>query len=190
MTRPTLGRWVRATWLGWLLGVPCIIVLALMGEALHIGGKQVLVGLGMGAGVGIMQGRAIRPLLKRSTPWMLVCMLGLALPFLVTDLANIAGHPLPYSLPIAVTIGGLIVGVGQAALLRDHTRSSAAWVSASLLGWTIAAGLSSLADQLSRGHGLRGIGGAFAYLAIVAAGGLPLGLSTGTVLIRLEKMQE
>ena len=42
MTVP-LAVWLRATWLGWILGVPLILVLALAGEAVGIGGAQVLV---------------------------------------------------------------------------------------------------------------------------------------------------
>ena len=31
MERKIFGQWVRATWAGWLLGVPIIIALALIG---------------------------------------------------------------------------------------------------------------------------------------------------------------
>jgi len=43
---PSLVSWLRATWLSWILGMPCIVLLALLGEALGLGGKQVLVGAG------------------------------------------------------------------------------------------------------------------------------------------------
>ena len=46
-----------ATWAGWLLGIPFIIILALMGEAVGIGGSQFLVGAGMGTGTGLLQSR-------------------------------------------------------------------------------------------------------------------------------------
>jgi len=35
--RQVFGQWVRATWAGWALGVPLIIVLALVGEAVGKG---------------------------------------------------------------------------------------------------------------------------------------------------------
>ena len=48
--RKLFVSWIRNTWFGWLLGIPIIITLALIGEAVHIGGAQVLVGAGMGIG--------------------------------------------------------------------------------------------------------------------------------------------
>jgi len=63
-----LAVWLRATWLGWLLGVPLVVVLALLGEAVGPCGIQVLVGLGMGTGVGLLQGRALRGALGRAGP--------------------------------------------------------------------------------------------------------------------------
>src|SRR5262245_14229103 len=61
--RSPLLSWVGATCVGWLLGVPIIFVFALIGEAVGIGGTQVLVGAGMGAGIGLMQALALRRLL-------------------------------------------------------------------------------------------------------------------------------
>lgn len=175
-------RWVRATWFGWLLGIPVIIVLALVGEAVGIGGAQVLVGAGMGTGIGLMQSRVIRSLLPKSGAWICSCVVGLAVPFLVTDIAKTAGRNVGYSLFVCVAIGGLIAGGWQALILRKRFRKTLWWVVASALGWTLAAGTSAVADPLSRFPALRGIWGAFVYLGVVAAGGLILGLVTGVCL--------
>lgn len=181
----SLGIWLRATWYGWLLGVPLIILLALAGEAVGIGGSQVLVGLGMGIGIGLMQGRAIRPLFPRPAAWSISTMAGLSLPFLVTDLSPLVGRELPYSLPVAVATGGLLIGVSQAVLLRGHVRAPAWWILASVAGWGLAAGMAGVADASLRAHSIRGVGGALLYLGAVAAGGLVLGLVTGAVLVRM-----
>jgi hypothetical protein len=172
-------RWVRATWFGWLLGIPVIVVLALVGEGVGIGGAQVLVGAGMGAGIGFMQGRLVRTVLPNSAPWIWSCVAGLAVPFLVTDIANAAGRDIGYSLFVSVAVGGLIAGGWQVIILREHVRKAWPWVAASVLGWSLAAATSSVADALSRGRALRGLGGAAVYLGVVAAGGLVLGLVTG-----------
>jgi hypothetical protein len=182
--RRLFGQWVRATWSGWALGVPLIIALALVGEAVGIGGAQFLVGIGVGMGIGIMQGRAIRNVIQQAVPWFWSCAIGLAVPFLVTDISKAIGRKLPYSLYVCVGAGGLIVGVWQAILLRSRLHKTGWWwVVASVLGWTLAGVTAAMADSLSRSHSFRGIWGAIAYLGIVAMGGLVLGLITGISLV-------
>ena len=180
--RRLVRAWIGATWAGWLLGVPLIVALALVGEVIGVGGAQVLVGAGMGAGIGLMQGRVVRRLLGHSASWVLSCTVGLALPFLITDISNALAWTLPYSLFLAVAAGGLIVGIWQAYLLRPRLQRTDLWIVASLIGWTLAAGTAYIADQFSRGIGLRGIWGALAYLAVVTAGGPLLGIVTGLCL--------
>ncbi len=125
-----LKRWVLATWGGWALGVPTIALFALIGEAMGIGGSQVLVGAGMGAAVGLTQGRIVKGLFGRFLPWFLASMLGLAAPFLVSDLAPYSGWQMEYSLYRAVLFGGVVVGIWQ-ALLRPRVRMPALWALAS-----------------------------------------------------------
>ncbi len=179
--RKLFFSWIRNTWLGWLLGIPIIIVLALIGEAVHIGGSQVLVGAGMGTGIGLMQGRVIRRILPKSALWLCSCIVGLGAPFLLTDLSKVFGWNLPYSLLALITIGGLIIGSWQALILRSRLRQTGWWIVASALGWALAAGTSAMADS-SRAHAIRGIWGALVYLGIIAAGGLILGIVTGLCL--------
>lgn len=177
------GAWVRATWLGWLLGIPLVVVTALLGEAIGVGGAQAMVGLGMGIGVGWMQSRALRGWLPRVAPWLWSSALGLALPFLATDIAKAAGLSVPYSLYVCLGLGGLVVGLWQARLLRGLLRP-APWILASLVGWLLAGGTAAISDVLFRSHALRGVWGALAFLGIAAVGGLILGLITGIPLIR------
>jgi hypothetical protein len=176
--RRLLIRWVRATWVGWLLGVPIIIVLALLGEVVGIGGAQVIVGVGMGLGIGLMQGRVMRGLIDKASPWLWSCIVGLAIPFLVIDISKIFAISLPYSLQFCVALGGLIAGVWQAFLLRARFRMTWSWAAMSAVGWTLAAGTAMAADYISKLRLLPGIWGALAFLGIVAAGGLVLGLVT------------
>lgn len=178
--------WLKATWLGWMLGVPLVVVMALLGEAIGVGGAQVLVGLGMGTGTGLLQGRAMRVMLGRATPWAWSSALGLALPFLIGDVAG-AAWEVPYSLYWSVTVGGVVVGVWQALLLRTHFAGAGWWVAGSALGWTLAAGAAAAADLLSKAGSSRGLGGAAVYLGTVAAGGLVLGLVTGGAMRRLAR---
>ena len=178
-------KWVRANALGWLLGVPIIAVLALLGEAVGIGGSQVLVGAGMGVSVGWLQARALRTVLTKTTPWFWACVVGLAVPFLVTDIAALMEWNFPYYLQVAVTAAGLIVGAWQASLLRSVTPKALWWLPVSVLGWALAAATVGAADGLLRTHSVRGLLGALAYRGLISVGGLLLGLITGAGLTRL-----
>ena len=180
--RPLFLRWVRATWLGWLLGIPIIIMLALIGEAMGIGGSQALVGAGMGTGVGLMQWRVVRDVVHKSTPWFWSSVFGLALPFLLADISKMAAWGVEYSLPLCVTLGGVIAGGLQALILNARFRRTWLWVVGSALGWTCAALAALVADSPQRYFSLRGIWGALVFLAVVAGGGLCLGLVTGLCL--------
>lgn len=181
---------MRATWLGWSLGIPLVIVLALLGEAIGIGGAQVFVGAGMGAGVGLLQGRVVRDVLEARVPWALSCVVGISVPFLVVDVISAAGALVPYSLQLCVMVGGLVVGVWQARLLRPVVRGRAAWVVASTMGWTLAAGMVAVADATARAGQLQGLFGALVFLGMVALGGVVLGLVTGATLSRMVRAVE
>lgn len=180
--RALIISWIRATWLGWIIGVPMIIVLALIGESVGIGGKQVIVGVGMGLGIGLMQSRVMRKIMEDPVPWLWSCVVGLGAPFLVGDISKAIGLNLPYYLPIWIVAGGLIVGIWQSLIIGSRFRRAWLWIVANVVGWALAAGLSSIADWLPRAYGIVGILGAAIYLGIVAAGGLVLGLVTGICL--------
>lgn len=180
--RRLLTRWVRATWGGWVLGVPVIVVLALIGEAIGIGGAQALVGAGMGIAVGFLQARVLRGLVPGAWRWFWSCVVGLALPFLATDIWKPTGMNATYALFAAMVLGGVVIGAWQSIILRPRLRRAGWWTLASVIGWVLAGAMAAAADGLSRSQGLRGIWGALAYLGIIAAGGLVLGLVTGTAL--------
>jgi hypothetical protein len=179
MTRSfQLARWIRLTLAGWVLGIPIVILVSQLAEAAGIGSAQVWVGAGMGVGVGLMQQRALHGLLERPLQWLWPSTLGLALPFLITDLVP----SIPYSVYACVVAGGLLTGLGQAWLLRFRLPRPYLWIVASTAGWICAAGGTALADRLQHFHLLRGIWGACIYLGTVASGGVLLALITGACL--------
>ena len=178
-------RWIRATGAGWLLGIPLIIGFALAGEAVGIGGSQVLVGAGMGTGVGLAQGRLAREFTGRAAPWVWSSAVGLALPFLFADVAIAAGWHFDYSLQRSVALGGFAVGAWQAIILHPRFRLAGTWLIASALGWTLAGTTAALADSWRLLGSIRGLAGALAYLGAIAGGGLVLGLVTGLALAAL-----
>ena len=182
-----LLRWIRATWLGFVLGIPCIVVLALLGEAVGLGGTQVLVGAGLGAGVGFLQARALRGPLDRTSRWFWSSVVGLALPFLAIDLASLSGWNVPSPLLICIAIGGLVAGLWQASILSSRYSSAWIWVLASTGGWALAGALALYADSLSKNRSLRGVWGALAYLGMISLGGLVVGVVTGAALLWISR---
>jgi hypothetical protein len=181
--------WLRATWLGWLLGIPVIVLFALAGEMMGVGGSQVFVGAGLGAALAIFQGRAVLPLGVRPIAWRISCIFGLALPFLAYDLATLFGAEIAFSLPVAATIGGALMGGWQALLLHGRIRGAPWWIPVTTIGWALAAVAVYVADHLVRGTGSRGVSGALLFLLLVAAGGLLLGAVTGLALSRMTRTQ-
>jgi hypothetical protein len=180
----TLGRWLRATWIGWIAAIPLITLFALIGESVGIGGSQVLVGAGIGAGIGFLQALVLRGTLGKIAPWTLATILGMASPFLVYDVARVAGHDLPYSLYAYIPIGGLVVGIAQAALLRRHIKWPLVWPVVSVVGWSLAAAPTAKADAMFQARTIHGWSGLAIYLGIIAIGGGILSVVTGVALTR------
>lgn len=189
--RKVFGIWVCLTGAGWALGIPLIAVLALLGEAVRIGGAQALVGVGMGAGIGLMQGRVMRTVIHEFWPWFWSCVVGLGLIFLAVDIAKLARRDFPYYPYSCVALGGLIIGIWQAVLLRPHVRKAGWWIVGSVLGWSLAAGLIGVADALFRARSIKGVAGLVIYLGCLIGGGLLLGIVTGAVFVwlRAQKLE-
>ena len=115
--------------------MPLIIVFALAGEVVGIGGSQVVVGAGMGAGIGLMQSKLIRKVVRKSVPWFWGTLVGFALPFLAYDISNAMGWGIGFSLPLFVAIGGTVAGAGQVLMLHLRLPGMLMWIAASAVGW-------------------------------------------------------
>lgn len=176
-------RFVVQSFLGWVLGVLLAIVLAVAGDSVGIEGTQLMVGVGVGAGVGLVQGRVLRPWVGPARRWLAATVLGMATPFLVSDvLAAMAG--VPFSLPACVAAGGVLTGCLQQRLLRPCVRRSAWWIAASALAWC-GAGATVMLSELLRDDLPRGAVGALAVLGLWLSGGVVLGVVGGVTLGRL-----
>lgn len=183
--RRFLAAWIRATALGWALGVPLIILLSSGLEGLEIRDLHSPVGAGMGLGVGLLQAHALRKYLHPPLAWLWSSLVGLTLPFLAVDVIRLLlGVAIADPLYPAVVLGGLIVGAWQALLLRRFSSRSASWIGACTLGWMLAAAAVAVADGLPHFASLRGLPGALLFLAVAGSGGILLGLVTGLALAR------
>ena len=175
--------WLRATSFGWLLGLVLMLILVGIGDAAGREALQFPVGLGMGAGVGILQGRALARMGGRGGAWAAASAGGLAAPFLAWDLTGPGMLQLPYELPLLVVCGGLLIGALQFPLLRPLYARAGIWVLACPIGWALAGATVPLADRLPR---IPGLVGALLFLSVIGLGGVLLGVVGGTTLAHLE----
>ena len=177
-----MRAWIVATLAGWLLGIPSIALFALIGEAIGLAGKHVMIGAGMGVSLGVLQSRVIRRLMGHGRAWVLSCAGGLAAAMAAGDVAATVGWTSPYRLHLAVIAGGTLASIWQARILRTAVSGAAAWIPASVLGWSAAAAAVGTADVLFQARMLGGAAGALVYLGLVVSGGLLLGVITGVSL--------
>ncbi|MDH3207967.1 MAG: hypothetical protein OEO79_15280 [Gemmatimonadota bacterium] len=171
-----LLRWAGANTLGWLLGFVLVVVLAEAWEFIG-GGAQFMVGVGMGAGVGVVQSRVIAPWVTSARQWLLASTIGMGTPFLLWDVGTALGMSWPLSLWACVLSGAVLVGVLQQRLFRPSRPRVRWWVAACAVGWAVPEGLIVLDDL-----GLLPGGWQFLTIAGVVFGGVLLGAVTGAAL--------
>lgn len=168
--------WIRATTLGWLVGLVLVVVLAAAWDTMG-GEAQFMVGAGIGAGVGYMQARVVRAWAGRSQAWFWASTMGMGMPFVLWDVVSAAGVKAFFSLPVCVLLGGLLTGGLQQRLLRSQFERTAWWIVSCGVGWGLPAGIIALGDS---GH----LPPAFGFLStiIIFLGGLIVGAVTGKTL--------
>lgn len=175
--RSLVADWLRSTFWGWLLGFVFIVVLSVAWDV--VGGEaQFMVGVGIGAGVGLVQVWLAGRWLPVRAAWVWASGLGMGAPFVLSDLGGAFGLGVPYSLTIDVLSGGLLVGVLQFFLLRPAVRQAHWWIVASVVGWGVPVGLVALNDS-----GLvPDVVGTVLGMSGMFLGGAILGLITGRTL--------
>lgn len=165
--------WVRATVIGWFLGLLLMLALLFVGEA--VGAAMSMVGIGMGAGVGYWQSRSLHGVLDRPWRWALVTVVGLGAPFVLWDVSAALGDDALLSVPACVAGGGLLVALGQWTLLRPLSARATRWVPACVIGWSLPAAAMALGAQEAVPYPWNEILG----LVAMFLGGIMLGGVTG-----------
>lgn len=130
------AAWVRVNTIGWVLGLAAVILLAIVSDVVG-GNAQFMVGAGMGAGIGYMQGRSLRDRIRSPRAWAWSSTIGMALPFVAWDVGAMLGHGDVLSLPPCVLLGALLVGTLQYGQLRSESPRAAWWIPSVALGWAV-----------------------------------------------------
>ena len=162
-------QWLIASFWGWLIGFVVIVGLAVGIEAVGLPNTNLMIGFGIGAGVGFMQGRVAKKWFSATNNWMWTSIIGMTIPFLATEFVDLGFNPLA----LDVAVGGLLVGILQLRILKPFSVKATWWVPACTIGWTLAAaGASNLLDAIP---GMVAVSMVF--------GGAILGAFTGKVLM-------
>lgn len=163
-----------------MLGFALIIALALAWDALGWM-AQFMVGVGMAAGVGYMQGRELRPWIAGRWRWLWASVLGMGAPFVAWDVGAAIGVDSRLALPVCVVLGGLLVAVMQWRLLRPVSRRAILWLPACAAGWSLPA----LAIAMNDFDVVSDVWGTIFGLVGLFGGGALLGTVTGFALTRV-----
>lgn len=135
----TIWSWTLNNLLGWLIGFALIMSVGILLDGLHIV-NQSMIGIGMGAGVGLMQNRIISKHLEVKGKWFWCTFIGMSIPYILFDLLSPVFKIITEeTLPVATSIGGLLIGMFQYQfILKDKVPNSKSWILFSCLGWACA----------------------------------------------------
>ena len=188
------GRWVLVTAVGYAVGFLLGFVIG------HVLWGNIIFGVSVGAGVGFMQWRILRPFVPRSGWWVPASMAGLTLSFgLYAVVRNLwPGIPFDLGWPggvlgwgLTLVLGGILLGMPQQSILRRHGGGAAWWVPASAAGWGLSVFGLAIPPDMSGGYA-----GALAVLLFLrngllapAVAGIILGATTGAGLVWLLRRQ-
>ena len=186
MNKLKSGKWVLFNLLVWVLGLILVIfVLGPIISLIPVKGIQFNLGLGMGAGVGLLQYLFLRKQFKVSFQWVLISALGMGLPFLLFDgiqLFNpiINDDILLYSL----SLGAITISLLQYLQWKKHYKTAGYWIVTSTLGWMSSFGAIKILDALQLQDKWIGFS---VNLSLILVGGVILGKLTSYSLRKLVK---
>lgn len=181
VTSAALGRWILASSIGWLVGIPLVVLILAGAETFGLSG-QFAIGLGMGGSVGFFQWRRGRRAFGARAGWLWSSAVGMMIPFLICDLIGYTPDGPAVIAPAA--LGGLFVGFGQHRFLGTESVRTYAWLPVSLAGWTLAVVATLL--LLVPGRPATGLE-LLQQLVALMSGGVVLGTVTGFGLHRLSR---
>jgi len=184
--------WVGFTTAGWFTGFAFTLLIGLPLEALGIG-NQSMIGIGMGAGVGLLQARLLGRYGISGKIWFWTSFIGMSIPYILYDLLAEKIKMRPEEvLPIITAIGSLLVGGLQYNYqLKSISKKSKSWIALTCLGWTLAHILLNALDfnfikQLTLPVSFN----VLLAVALIVGGGPVLGLFTSRSIVSILKKHE
>jgi hypothetical protein len=140
-----LGRWFLGTLIGWFVGILLAIGLSYAVVGLFYAEEtNLIVGLVLGAAVGLAQLVAVRGVLPLTSRWVWGAAAGLGVPFIVGVVVSEVWFNVTEAsdtwLVLVALAGGALAGLLQAPVLRRSTYQARAlwWIPASSVSWGVA----------------------------------------------------
>ena len=184
--------WIWFTTAGWFTGFALTLLIGLPLEALGIG-NQAMIGIGMGAGVGLLQARLLRRYGISGKIWFWTSFIGMSIPYIFYDLPAEKIHMRPEEvLPIVTAMGSLLVGGLQYSYqLKSISKKSKSWIVLTCVGWTLAHFLLNALDfNFIKQLNLPVSFNVLLAVALIVGGGPVLGLFTSRSIVSILKKHE
>jgi hypothetical protein len=158
----------------------------------HVLLGNVMVGIGIGAGVGFFQWRVLRRVVPESRRWILAGAASLGLSLALYALVSfVSGYPMHLGWPrgvlgwaAAFVVGGVLLGSFEREVLRRRVGRADGWIAASAVGWGLSVLALAIPPDMSGELPVALVLVRNGLLAPAAAGAI-LGVVTGGALIRL-----
>ncbi len=181
----SMPKWIGFTTIGWIAGIPLLMVLAGLLEPVNLG--RTAIALGMGTGLAFFQWLAIRKVIENATPWLWISPLSFAVPFLFADLIGKEWLKTDESAVVFGTLtGAAILALAQYhVVLKPVGIKLVAWAMVNILAYALAL-VPPFTLTVVRINELQ-LPGALSITVsflTVLAGGPIIGLLTGLILVR------
>lgn len=202
----TVTRWVLFTTYGWFIGILLIVVLAIIGESIlkmeEGSGGQAIVGIGMGAGVGLMQWLAVRNYLQSSQKIFWFTLIGFSIAFILMDIigaitnSKINGVTISAEavLPYTILLSSLITSWLQYYFIfKKIIDNSIYWILFSIIGWFLATEITigDFMPNIKFGEHFPKVFVFIIALSSLSVGGPVVGFITGRFIIpKIKKLNE
>lgn len=176
-------KWLIANTLGWLLGFILVLILVIALDSMGIEGIDFFVALAMSLAVGTAQYLVLSKAITLTKKWIFYTAFGLTSPFVFYEILRFLEIISlgAWFLPICITAGSILVGIGQAKLLSEHGIDKNGWLGITILAWVLVAISVAMLD-LTMHYIPNPLIGFILNLVFLLAGGSIIGLITGNYL--------
>lgn len=179
-----LVRWILLCFAGWILGIVLILFLSGMLDSIGIEYMQFHTGMGVSAGISILQFFILRKRFGLSASWMSASMLGFTLPFFFMDTLRyfeLIQLRAEYNLMLSILTGTVCISYLQFRLLDRKAEGARRWIMHSVFGW-LGAGLLLFAVNYTKYISSSNLVLFLLNLLLILGGGIVVGIATGTAL--------